>query len=283
MGYGYTQRTVINRRNISPAHKDKTMIDSPIPQVVSQLNDRVLTLSLNRPERKNALCLAMYSALAELILAAEADSQVRVIVLTGTDEFFTSGNDLLDFMNEPEIHENHPVVRFINALRHCAKPVVAVVRGHAVGIGTTMLLHCDLVYVADDARLQLPFVNLGLCPEYASSFLVPRVVGQQKAAELFLLGEPFSGAEAANIGLATKSVPANELNDFAHAKIQRLAQQPPAAVRRSKALLRAATKTAVEQSLQAEYAGFAQGLASEECKESVTAFFEKRAPDFSRF
>lgn len=259
------------------------MIPSPIPQVISQLQDRTLTLSLNRPERKNALSLAMYSALADLILAADVDAQIRVIVLTGTDEFFTSGNDLMDFMNEPQIHEKHPVVRFINALRRCGKPVVAVVRGHAVGIGTTMLLHCDLVYVAEDARLQLPFVNLGLCPEYASSFLVPRVVGQQKAAELFLLGEPFSGAEAANIGLATKAIPADELNDFACAKIQRLAQQPPAAVRRSKALLRAATQTSIEQSLQAEYAGFAEGLASEECKESVTAFFEKRTPDFSRF
>lgn len=259
------------------------MIESPNPQVLSQLKDRILTLTLNRPERKNALSLAMYSALADLISSADADSQIRVIVLTGTDEFFTSGNDLMDFMNEPEIHEKHPVVRFMNALRQCGKPVVAVVHGHAVGIGTTLLLHCDLVYVAEDARLQLPFVNLGLCPEYASSFLVPRVVGQQKAAELFLLGEPFSGNEAASIGLATKAVPSNELNNFAQAKIQRLAQQPPAAVRRSKALLRAATKNAVEQSLQAEYAGFAEGLASEECKESVTAFFEKRAPDFSRF
>lgn len=259
------------------------MIHSPIPQVMSQLQDRILTLSLNRPERKNALSLAMYSALADLILAGDADVQIRVIVLTGTDEFFTSGNDLLDFMNEPQIHEKHPVVRFINALRHCGKPVVAVVRGHAVGIGTTMLLHCDLVYVSEDARLQLPFVNLGLCPEYASSFLIPRIVGQQKAAELFLLGEPFSGAEAASIGLATKAIPADELNDFARAKIQRLVQQPPAAVRRSKALLRAATQAAIEQSLQAEYSGFAEGLASEECKESVTAFFEKRAPDFSRF
>ncbi|WP_039913483.1 enoyl-CoA hydratase [Cellvibrio mixtus] len=259
------------------------MIESPIPHVVSQLQDRVLTLSLNRPERKNALSLAMYSALAALISSADTNPQIRVIVLTGTDEFFTSGNDLMDFMNEPQIHEQHPVVRFINALRHCGKPVVAIVRGYAVGIGTTMLLHCDLVYVADDARLQLPFVNLGLCPEYASSFLVPRVVGQQKAAELFLLGEPFSGAEAADIGLATKAVPANELNNYAHLKIQRLAQQPPAAVRRSKALLRAATLQAVESALHAEYAGFAEGLNSDECKESVTAFFEKRAPDFSRF
>lgn len=259
------------------------MITSPIPEVIARLESRVLTLSMNRPERKNALSLAMYAALAELIASADADLEVRVLVLTGTDEFFTSGNDLLDFMNEPQIHEQHPVVCFMNALRTCGKPVVAVVRGHAVGIGTTLLLHCDLVYAAEDARLQLPFVNLGLCPEYASSYLVPRVVGQQKAAELFFLGEPFSGAEAADLGLVTKAIAKGELNNYANAKIQRLAMQPPAAVRRSKALLRAATQPAVEVSLQAEYAGFAEGLASEECKESVTAFFEKRAPDFSRF
>lgn len=259
------------------------MITSPIPQILTRLDNRVLTLSFNRPERKNALTLAMYSALADLIKAADADNEVRVLVLTGTDEFFTSGNDLMDFMNEPEIHANHPVVRFMEGLRHCSKPVVAIVRGHAVGIGTTMLLHCDLVYAADDARLQLPFVNLGLCPEYASSYLVPRLVGQQKAAELFLLGEPFSGADAAALGLVTKSVPWDELTEYAHAKITRLALQPPSAVRRTKVLLRVATNVAVDSSLGTEYAGFAAGLASEECKESVTAFFEKRAPDFSRF
>ena len=259
------------------------MITSTIPQILTQLENRILTLSFNRPERKNALTLAMYGALADLIKAADSDNEVRVLVLTGTDEFFTSGNDLMDFMNEPEIHQNHPVVRFMDALRHCSKPVVAVVRGHAVGIGTTMLLHCDLVYAANDARMQLPFVNLGLCPEYASSYLVPRLVGQQKAAELFLLGEPFSGADAAALGLVTKSVPWDELTEFSRAKIARLALQPPGAVRRTKALLRAATNVAVDASLSTEYAGFAAGLASEECKESVTAFFEKRAPDFSRF
>ncbi len=259
------------------------MITSPIPQILTQLENRVLTLSFNRPERKNALTLAMYGALADLIKAADGDNEVRVVVLTGTDEFFTSGNDLMDFMNEPEIHEKHPVVRFMDALRYCSKPVVAVVRGHAVGIGTTMLLHCDLVYAANDARLQLPFVNLGLCPEYASSYLVPRLVGQQKAAELFLLGESFSGAEAAALGLVTQAVPEVELTEFACAKIARLALQPPGAVRRTKALLRAATSLAVDSSLSTEYAGFAAGLASDECKESVTAFFEKRAPDFSRF
>ncbi len=259
------------------------MIESPIPQIISQLSERVLKLSLNRPERKNALSLAMYSALADLISAADSDAEVRVILLTGTKEFFTSGNDLADFMNEPNIHAQHPVVRFIDALRQCGKPVVAIVHGHAVGIGTTLLLHCDLAYVAEDARLQLPFVNLGLCPEYASSYLIPRVAGQQKAAELFLLGEPFSGAEAAQIGLVTKALPAEQLGVYAQQKIQRLAQQPPAAVRRTKKLLRAATDTAIETCLRAEYAGFAEGLASDECKESITAFFEKRAPDFSRF
>lgn len=259
------------------------MITSPCPQVVATLDHRVLTLTLNRPERKNALTLAMYSALAELIAEANKLSEIRVIVLTGSDESFTAGNDLADFMNEPEIHPNHPVVRFIDALRHSAKPVVAVVRGHAVGIGTTLLLHCDLVYAAEDARLQLPFVNLGLCPEYASSYLVPRVIGQQKAAEIFLLGEPFSGAQADQLGLITKALPSAELEAYAQARIARLAQQPPAAVRRSKALLRAGTLAAVEESLQAEYKGFAQGLASDECKESINAFFEKRAPDFSRF
>ncbi|ACE84543.1 enoyl-CoA hydratase [Cellvibrio japonicus] len=259
------------------------MISSPSSQVQASLDERVLTLSLNRPERKNALTLEMYSALAGLIAAADKDVGVRVLVLTGTREFFTAGNDLMDFMNDPEITPSHPVVRFIDALRFCAKPVVAVVRGHAVGIGTTLLLHCDLAYVAADARLQLPFVNLGLCPEYASSYLVPRVVGQQKAAELFLLGEAFSGAEAAAMGLVTRALPGEELDTYAQARIARLAQQPPAAVRRTKALLREATQPAVEASLQAEYRGFAEGLGSEECKESVMAFFEKRAPDFSRF
>lgn len=259
------------------------MITSSSPNITSALDNRVLTISFNRPERKNALSLAMYSALAELINAANQDAIVRVIVLSGTNEIFTSGNDLVDFMNEPEIHPSHPVVRFMDALRASPKPVVAVVSGHAVGIGTTLLLHCDLVYAAEDARLQLPFVNLGLCPEYASSYLVPRVVGQQKAAELFLLGEPFSGADAATMGIVTKALPAGELKAYAQEKIQRLAMQPPGAVKRSKALLRAATKVAVEESLQLEYKNFAEGLASEECKESITAFFEKRAPDFSRF
>ena len=259
------------------------MIASPLPQVLVQQDARILRIQFNRPERKNALSLAMYAALADIIAAANAEPSVRVLVLSGVDGCFTSGNDLLDFMNEPVIHDQHPVVRFMTELRNSAKPVVAIVQGHAIGIGTTMLLHCDLVYAASDARLQLPFVNLGLCPEYASSYLVPRLVGQQKAAELLLLGEAFSGADAQQMGFVNDAVASAEVFAVAEAKIQRLANQPPAAARRAKQLLREAQEQAITAALAAEYIGFAEGLNSDECKESVTAFFEKRAPDFSRF
>lgn len=259
------------------------MIQSLCPQVLVHQQDRVLTIELNRPERKNALSLAMYSALADVIAQANQASEIRVLVLKGHDEFFTSGNDLMDFMNDPVIRDDHPVVQFINALMHSEKPVVAVVRGYAIGIGTTLLLHCDLVYVADDAKLQLPFVNLGLCPEYASSYLLPRLIGKTKAAELFLLGESFSGTKAAELGIATTAVAWDELHEYAEEKIAKLARQPPSAVKRTKALLSLSQTETINACLQAEYAAFAEGLGSEECKESVTAFFEKRAPDFSRF
>lgn len=259
------------------------MITSPNPHILVAQDDRILRIQFNRPERKNALSLAMYAALADIIQEANSDRGVRVLVLSGVNDCFTSGNDLLDFMNEPEIHDSHPVVRFMAALQNCVKPVVAVVQGHAVGIGTTLLLHCDLVYAAQDARLQLPFVNLGLCPEYASSYLVPRLVGQQKAAELLLLGENFTGVEAEKMGFVNLAVASEDLLEYAEQKIQRLAKQPPAAVRRAKLLLKKTQHQGVETALVAEFVGFAEGLNSEECKESVTAFFEKRAPDFSRF
>jgi enoyl-CoA hydratase/carnithine racemase len=259
------------------------MLSSPISQILVRQDERICYINLNRPERKNALSLAMYAALADIVSAANEDASVRVVVLAGTADFFTSGNDLLDFMNEPNIHDKHPVVRFMRALQDSAKPVVAIVRGHAVGIGTTLLLHCDLVYAASDARLQLPFVNLGLCPEYASSYLVPRLVGHQKASELLLLGESFSGDDAAAMGLVNAAVPNAELDAFAESKIVRLAAQPPAAVKRTKALLKQTTRVPIEAALHAEFLGFAEGLNSAECKESVTAFFEKRAPDFSNF
>lgn len=244
---------------------------------------QVLQIQFNRPERRNALSLAVYAALADLIVAANQAPEIRVLMLTGDADCFTSGNDLVDFMNEPEIHAKHPVVRFMRALHHSAKPVVAKVRGPAIGIGTTMLLHCDLVYAADNARLQLPFVNLGLCPEYAASYLLPRLLGHQRASELLLLGEVFDGAQAQALGLVNAVVPDAELDDFVAARLARLSAQPPAALRRTKVLLRQASKAPVELALEAEFIAFAEGLASAECQEAVSAFFEKRMPDFSQF
>ena len=259
------------------------MITSSIPELRVAQEPSVLRIELHRPERKNALSLAMYEELAKLITAVNTEPQVRVLVLRGSHDCFTSGNDLLDFMNEPDIHPEHPVVRFMMALSQCTKPVVAIVEGYAVGIGTTLLLHCDLVFAAQDARFQLPFVNLGLCPEYASSYLLPRLLGHQQAAELLLLGEVFTGEQARQMGLVNAALPASELMAYAQIKIQRLAQQPPAALRRAKALMKESARLGVETSLAAEFIGFAQGLASAECKESVTAFLQKRAPDFSGF
>ncbi len=253
------------------------------PDLLVDLSESILTLRFNRLGRKNAITLAMYAAAAEVIAEAGRNPGVRVILLADNQGCFTSGNDLMDFMKEPEIHADHPVVRFMQGLQRVEKPVVARVRGPVVGIGATLLLHCDLVYASDDARLQLPFVNLGLCPEYAASWLLPRHLGYQRAAELLLLGEPFTGAQAADMGLINMAVPDAELDALVDQKLARLVAQPPAAMRRAKLLMKQSQQASVDAAIQREYVAFSEGLQSEECKEAVTAFFEKRAPDFSRF
>ncbi|AFU98463.1 enoyl-CoA hydratase-related protein [Simiduia agarivorans] len=249
--------------------------------ITSNLSDRVLHLQFNRPERKNAITLAMYSALAAALNDAAANPDVRVALISGVDGNFTSGNDLSDFLSAGPLDESHPVVHFLMALLKFPKPVVAAVDGVAIGIGTTLLLQCDLVYADNTARFQMPFVNLGLVPEYASSFLVPRLAGQAAAAELLLLGEMFNAEKAAQLGF----VNAVEANVHAHARAQalRLAAQPPAAVRKTKALLRAPVLDTVEQVMKNEFGLFAELLAGGEFKEAATAFFEKRKPDFSSF
>lgn len=258
-------------------------ITNECPQLLIEQDQGVLTLTFNRLERKNALSRAMYAAAADVLQQADADTSVRVIIITGGRECFTSGNDLQDFMDEPKIHENHPVVRFMRALQHLAKPMIAAVSGPAIGIGTTMLLHCDLVYAATNASFQLPFVRLGLCPEYAASYLLPAIIGHVKASELLLLAEPFTSAQAYDLKIINAVVADEELDQFVAHKAAHLAQLPPAAVRRTKALLKQSQQKAVDAAITAEFVGFAEGLASEECKESIQAFFEKRKPDFSRF
>ena len=243
----------------------------------------VLTIEIARPERKNALTQAMYQAMADALNAGVADAAVRALLITGQPGVFTSGNDLEDFMQRPPAGEDTPVARFMRALLACDKPVVAAVTGAAVGVGTTMLLHCDLVYVSDEARLAMPFVGLGLVPEYASSLLIPRLMGFAKAAEKLLLGDPFSGADAVDCGLANAVLPAAEVVNHARRMAERFNALPPGAVRDAKRLLRAPLREAVEAAMRAEGEIFGQRLRSPEAMEAFQAFFQKRKPDFSKF
>lgn len=242
----------------------------------------VATLELARPEKKNALTLAMYAALADHLGAAAADESVRAILITGQPGIFTAGNDLHDFLQSAGLTPDSPPIRFMLALARTEKPVVAAVTGAAVGIGVTLLLHCDLVYLADDSRLTMPFVSLGLVPEFASSLLVPLWAGQARAAEKILLGLPFGAQEALAMGLASAVLPAAEVLGHARAMATRFNALPPGAVRESKRLLKRAQARQVEEAILEEARSFSGRLGGPEVREAVAAFFEKRAPDFSR-
>jgi enoyl-CoA hydratase/carnithine racemase len=243
----------------------------------------VAVIEIARPEKKNALTQAMYTAMAEAILAADADATIRALLITGQPGIFTSGNDLEDFMQRPPQGDDSPVFHFMRTLAECGKPVVAAVTGGAIGIGTTMLLHCDLVYVSDEARLAMPFVTLGLVPEYASSLLVPQRVGQAKATELLLLGEPFNGEAAVEMGIANAVLPAAEVVNHARRMAERFNALPPGAVRETKALMRRGQQALVKETIAVEAGIFGTRLRSPEAMEAFQAFFQKRKPDFSRF
>ena len=243
----------------------------------------VFTLEIARPEKKNALTIDMYQALADGLMAAQADAAVRAVLITGQPGIFTSGNDLEDFMKRPPGGTDSPVFQFMQALNGCEKPVVAAVTGAAIGIGTTMLLHCDLVYVADEARLAMPFVSLGLVPEFGSSLLVPKLMGPRRAAEKILLGDPFTGEQAVECGIANAVLPAGEVVAQARRVAERFNKLPPSAVRESKQLMRRATKEQLLETIQAEAEIFGARLRSPEAMEAFQAFFQKRQPDFSKF
>jgi enoyl-CoA hydratase/carnithine racemase len=246
--------------------------------------NRVVTIEIARPEKKNALTQAMYTAMAEALIAANADASVRAVLITGQPGIFTSGNDIEDFMQRPPQGDSEsPVSRFMGALLDCEKPVVAAVTGAAIGIGTTMLLHCDLVYVSDEARLAMPFVSLGLVPEYASSLLLPALIGHVKAAEKLMLGEPFTGSDAVECGLANAVLPAGEVVNHARRMAERFNALPPTAVRETKRLMREPNKARIREVMAAEGALFASRLRSPEAMEAFQAFFQKRKPDFSPF
>lgn len=251
--------------------------------ILNKTRDGVARIEIDRPEKKNALTAAMYQAMADAIKAAEADAGVRVVLIHGKPDLFTAGNDLQDFLDNPPRDDDRPVFRFLYGISQAQKPIVAAVAGAAVGIGTTMLLHCDLVYAAPNARLQLPFVNLGLVPEAASSLLLPALAGYQRAAELLLLGEPFSAQKAKEIGLVTEVVPEDQLFDFALAQAKKLAGKPAASLRLTKRLMKQGQAAAVQQQIKLESGYFGERLNSPEAKEAFSAFLEKRRPDFSRF
>jgi enoyl-CoA hydratase/carnithine racemase len=244
----------------------------------------VLAISLARPERRNAITVAMYSALAEAVEGAAADPSVRVITFRGEGQDFAAGNDLADFLNAlPRDTEEIPVWRLLRALAKCETPLVAAVQGNCVGIGTTMLLHCDLVIAEEGARFSLPFVDLGLVPEAASSMLLPRIAGRRRAARYLLLGEPFGVDEALEIGLVSHRAAARMLDDVLRSTIASLLAKPPEALRQAQRLLRHGDREEVLERMRMEGAAFAERLASPEVKEAISAFFEKRKPDFSGF
>ncbi len=243
----------------------------------------VATIEIARPEKKNALTQAMYQAMADAINAAQADAAVRAILITGQPGIFTSGNDIEDFMQRPPQGLDSPVFQFMKALVASDKPVLAAVTGAAVGIGTTMLLHCDFVYVSDEARLAMPFVGLGLVPEFASSLVVPALMGPRRAAEKLLLGDPFTGEQAVECGIANLVLPASEVVNHARRVAERFNTLPPSAVRDSKRLMHGRDRERIMQAVTEEATIFGQRLRSPEAMEAFQAFFQKRQPDFSKF
>jgi enoyl-CoA hydratase/carnithine racemase len=250
--------------------------------VRTDLTDGVLTVTLARPEKKNAITQAMYAALAEATRRARDDAAVRVILFRGEGDSFSAGNDIADFIAIGGAGEGQltdaPVFHFLKALADLDKPAVAAVRGRAVGIGLTLLLHCDMVVVAEDALLSAPFVNLALAPEAASSMLLPHVLGHQRAFEIFALGEPIDGRTALAWGLANRAAPADQVDALAADVAARLASRAPNSIRKTKVLMRDAER--LWTLMQAEGEAFGSQMRSPEAMEAFMAFSQKRAPNF---
>lgn len=251
--------------------------------IKTELAGGVLTVTLARAEKKNAITQAMYAALAEAAERARTDDAVRVLVFTGEGDSFSAGNDIADFIaigSQTGNPSDMAVFRFLKAMADLDKPVVGAVRGRAVGIGLTLLLHCDMVVVAEDALLSAPFINLALAPEAASSLLLPNVLGHQRAFEIFALGEPIDGRTAVAWGLANRAVAADQVDATAQDLAGRLAARAPNSIRKTKRLMRDAE--AIWALMQREGEAFGSQMKSPEAMEAFMAFTQKRAPDFSK-
>ena len=252
-----------------------------VKDILTHTEAGVLTITLNRADKKNSITAAMYAAMADALETAASDSAVRAVVIQGHETIFSAGNDIGDFLKKPPSTPDSPVFRFLRGISTFPKPIVAAVCGPAVGIGTTMLLLCDLVYAGDNAAFSMPFVNLGLCPEAASSLLVPQLMGHVRAAEALLLGEPFTAETALEIGLINRIVPPFEANALAQRQAHKLAVKPLASLMETKRLMKKGNAAAVAERMTDEGASFGRMLSEPAAREAFTAFMEKRKPDFS--
>jgi enoyl-CoA hydratase/carnithine racemase len=250
--------------------------------ILTHVERGVMTITLNRLHRKNSITSAMYGAMADALAIAEADATIRVAVLQGHETVFSAGNDIGDFLDKPPAGMDSPVFRFLRGIATFPKPLLAAVCGPAVGVGTTMLFHCDLVYAGDNAAFAMPFVNLGLCPEAASSLLVPQMMGYHRAAEALLLGEPFMAEAALEVGLVNRVVPPTEANSLAQAAAQKLTAKPLSSLVETKRLMKKGQQQLVLQQMADEGQSFARMLGEPAAKEAFGAFMEKRKPDFSK-
>ena len=241
----------------------------------------VMTITLNRVEKKNSLTSAMYALMADALEQAQVDTATRAVVFQGHETIFSAGNDIGDFLNAPPATNESPVFRFLRAISTFPKPVIAAVCGPAVGIGTTLLFHCDLVYAGDNAAFSMPFVNLGLCPEAASSYLAPQLMGYGRAAEALLLGEPFLAEAALEMGLISRIVPPAEVAALAQRQAQKLAAKPLSSLIETKRLMKKGQASVVAERMLEEGDSFGRMLREPAAREAFTAFMEKRRPDFS--
>lgn len=249
--------------------------------IASSLHAGLLEIRFDRPERKNSITASMYTRLTQLLLAAEDDNEVRAVLFEGGDNIFSAGNDLEEFLNSPPLDPMSPAYEFIRALARFPKPVVATVRGAAVGVGATMMFHCELVYAAENAVFSLPFIDLGLCPEAGSALLAPQMLGYHKAAEALLLGDPIDAQSALSLGLINKVLPSSDVAAFGRAQAQRLASKPLSSLLQSKRLMRAHQQAVLETQMQEEVQTFIDLLSGPAAREAFTAFSQKRKPDFS--
>jgi enoyl-CoA hydratase/carnithine racemase len=249
--------------------------------IITERSGNILRIQLNRPSRKNAMTVAMYNTMADLLNDTAKDDQIRVVLWHGAGDSFSAGNDIQDFLKNPPGPGESPQARLIETLINFDKPIVAAVHGAAIGGGTTMLTHCDFVFAGENAKFQMPFINLALVPEFGSSYSVPARIGYLRAAELILLGSRFDAKRAAELGLVTRVMPDKELLATATDTARELAEKAPAALRACKRLMRSSTREQLGRAVKLELQEFSERVRSAEAKEAFAAFIEKRKPNFA--